>query len=711
MNRPEYWRIPKNSKTKRNKYSIREVHKVKPPQKITELALSLDLDHLETWASKIYHAIIGAKKSLDDPRIFHKLALIPLLAWIGLGADGLSSSSYGPQEAYITLGPHTYLAILLGLMTAATVMIISYTYSLIIEHFPSGGGGYIVASHNISPRAGVVSGSALLVDYILTITVSIAACVDALFSFLPLSMQVYKVAVGVLFIIFLIILNLRGVKESVLFLAPIFLMFIVFHILLLGVGIGTHLPQIPVVASAMNTDFQTDLAAIGIFGILAIILRAYSYGAGTYTGIEAVANGMQIMREPKVKTGKRTMGYMAISLALVSIGLFVCFLLWSVQPQVGKTLNSVLADLVFGGWAFGGLIAFLVILSEAILLLVAAQTGFIDGPRVMANMAVDSWLPRMFVNLSERLTFYNGIILIGGSAIVLFFFSGGSLAFLVVLYSINVFVTFSLSQYGMTRYFVRNRNKEPSWRKYASVHTIGFIVCTGILTLVVVEKFTSGGWLTLVITAGVVLVCYLIKGHYTKVVQGFHKFDDLLRNIPGIANYNAEPLNPKGKTAIQLVTGYNGFGVRTFFSILQNYPNLYENFIFVTVAVVDSGSFKGASEIEALEEATRKGAQQYVDLARNMGIAAEYRTETGVDVVDTAVELCEEIVRVYHDSTVYTGQIVFRHEHPFQKLLHNETAFAIQRRLQYKGITTVILPIRAEPEKRETINRAVSNGT
>jgi amino acid transporter len=684
---------------------------VKPPEKVKKMAGSFDLDHLEVWGSKIYHAIVGARKSLDDPRIFHKLALIPLLAWIGLGADGLSSSSYGPQEAYVALGSHTYLAITLGLMTAVTVLIISYTYTVIIEHFPSGGGGYIVASHNISPTAGVVSGSALLVDYILTITVSIAACVDALFSFLPLELHVFKVLVGIFLIIFLIILNLRGVKESVLFLAPIFLMFIVFHILLLGVGIGTHLPQVPIVTAGIQSDFETDLAVVGFFGILAILLRAYSFGAGTYTGIEAVANGMQIMREPKVRTGKRTMAYMAISLALVSIGLFFCFLLWNVQPEAGKTLNSVLADSVFGGWAFGGLIAFLIILSEAILLLVAAQTGFIDGPRVMANMAIDSWLPRLFVNLSERLTFYNGILLIGGSAILLFLFSGGSLTFLIVLYSINVFVTFSLSQYGMMRYFVNNKEKEPAWRKFTSVHTIGFLVCTGILILIVVEKFAYGGWLTLVITAGVVFVCYLIKGHYAKVVKGFQKFDDLLRNLPGVPNYNAEPLNPKGKTAIQLVSGYNGFGVRTFLSIIQNYPGLYENFIFVTVAVVDSGSFKGASEIEALEESTRNGAQQYVDLARNMGIAAEYRTETGVDVVDTAVELCVEIAREFPDSTVYTGQIVFRNEHPLQKVLHNETAFAIQRRLQYRGITTVILPIRAEPDKKENAGKAAVNGT
>ena len=171
--------------------------------------------------------IIGAKKNIEDPSIFHKIALIPVLAWIGLGADGVSSSSYGPPEAFVALGEHTYLAVFLALGTAFTVFVISYAYTRIIEHYPSGGGGYIVATHTISQRAGVISGSALLIDYMLTITVSIAACADAIFSFLPYSYQPYKLAVACLFIIILIEMNLRGVKESVMTLAPIFLVFIV----------------------------------------------------------------------------------------------------------------------------------------------------------------------------------------------------------------------------------------------------------------------------------------------------------------------------------------------------------------------------------------------------------------------------------------------------------------------------------------------------
>ena len=341
----------------------------------------------EDLGSRIRHTLIGTKRSLEDPSIFHKLALIPVLAWIGLGSDGVSSSSYGPAEAFTALGNHTYIAIFLALATAITVFIISFSYTKIIEHFPGGGGGYIVANHTISEKAGVISGSALLVDYVLTITVSIAACSDAIFSFLPLPFQVFKLLFAMLLIFILIILNLRGVKESVTILAPIFLLFIVTHVLLLGYGIIAHSTNISPVAVQVQSQAGFDLATIGVIGILALFLRAYSFGAGTYTGLEAVANGVQIMREPKVKTGKRTMAYMAVSLALISAGLFFCYLLWEVHPMPGQTLNAVLAGSVFAGWPMGGMIALITIFAEGALLFVAAQTGFIDGPRVMANMA------------------------------------------------------------------------------------------------------------------------------------------------------------------------------------------------------------------------------------------------------------------------------------------------------------------------------------
>ncbi len=641
-------------------------------------------------------AIIGAKKNIEDPGIFHKIALFPLLAWIGLGADGVSSSSYGPPEAFIALGEHTYLAVFLALGTALTVFIISYAYTRIIEHFPTGGGGYIVATHTISERAGVVSGSALLIDYMLTITVSIAACSEAVFSFLPYEYQPYKLVFACVLILILIELNLRGVKESVTVLAPIFLVFIAAHALLLGYGIFAHAPQIVPVATTIQAELSRDLAAIGFIGVLAIFLRAYSLGGGTYTGIEAVANGMQIMREPRVKTGKRTMAYMAISLAVLSGGLFACYLLWNVQPVPGQTLNAVLANGVFGSWPLGGLLALITIFSEAALLCVAAQTGFIDGPRVMANMAIDSWLPRSFALLSERLTMTNGILLMGGSALLIMIFTRGSIIILVTMYAINVFLTFSISEFGMSRFFYKNRATEKDWKRHIPIHLIGLVLCSTILTITLFEKLGQGGWLTIFLTSALVGLCFLIHGHYQKVTRGLRKLDTLLDVIPATGTKNTEPVNPNKMTAVQLVSGFHGFGVNTFYSIIKNFPGVYENIIFVSIAVVDSGSFKGSAEVTALWKSTRNSLIKYVDLAREMGFASDYRMDFGTDVVDLAVPLCKNIAKEFPNSTFFTGQIVFRHENPFQKILHNETAFAIQRRLQYSGITTVIMPIRAE---------------
>ena len=640
--------------------------------------------------------IIGARKNIEDPSVFHKIALFPLLAWIGLGADGVSSSSYGPPEAFIALGEHTYLAVFLALGTAFTVFIISYAYTRIIEHFPGGGGGYIVATHTISEKAGVVSGSALLIDYMLTITVSIAACGEAVFSFLPFSYQPYKLPFACLLILILIVINLRGVKESVITLAPIFLVFIAAHALLLGYGILAHAPQIAPVADEIQAGLSHDLAAIGIIGVLAIFLRAYSLGGGTYTGIEAVANGMQIMREPKVKTGKRTMAYMAISLAVLSGGLFACYLLWNVRPVAGQTLNAVLANSVFGTWPLGGLIALVTIFSEAALLFVAAQTGFIDGPRVMANMAIDSWLPRSFALLSERLTMTNGILLMGGSALFLMLFTRGSVLILITMYAINVFLTFSISEFGMSRFFYKNRATEKEWKRHIPIHLTGLVLCSTILAITLYEKLGQGGWLTIFLTSALVGLCFLIHRHYQKVTKGLRKLDALLEVMPVAGTKNTEPVNPHKMTAVQLVTGFHGFGVNTFYSIIKNFPGIYENFIFVSIAVVDSGTFKGAAELKALFESTKKSLEKYVDLAREMGFAADYRMDIGTDVVDMAVPLCQDIGKEFPNSTFFTGQIVFRHENPFQKILHNETAFAIQRRLQYSGITTVIMPVRAE---------------
>jgi amino acid transporter len=643
---------------------------------------------------KIKERIIGKPLDVKEPSLFHKLSLIPLLAWIGLGADGLSSSSYGPEEAFRALGEHTYLSVFLALATAFTVFIISYAYSRIIEHFPHGGGGYIVASHTIGSSMGVVSGSALLVDYMLTITVSLASCGDALFSFLPLSLHQYKLSFVIAMVALLVTLNLRGVKESIKILAPIFTVFVLTHAALIGYGILSHSNNIKPLVAGISTSATTDLGTMGFLGVLAIFLRAFSLGGGTYTGIEAVSNGMQIMREPRVHSGKKTMVYMATSLAITAGGLLFCYFLFQIKPAEGQTLNAILANNVFGAWPFGAAIALVTILSEGALLIVGAQAGFVDGPRVMSNMAIDSWLPRRFASLSERLTMQNGVLLMGIAALLLLLYTGGSVSALVVMYSINVFVTFSLTEFGMARFFIKNRQADVAWARHCFIHIIGLIVCLTVLCVTLYEKFLEGGWITLLITGVVVGTCSLIRNHYQRTRGGMRQLEETVYDAPAVGSYNNDAVDPKGMTAIILVGGFSGFGLHTLLSVVRNFPGFYKNFIFVSVAEIDSGAFKGVAEIEALKESVKQGMEKYVKVVRKHGFPADYRMDVGTDVAETAVNLVTTTVEQFPKSTVFTGKLVFRHQTPFHKLLHNETGYTIQRRLQWLGITTVILPIR-----------------
>ncbi len=273
-------------------------------------------------------------------------------------------------------------------------------------------------------------------------------------------------------------------------------------------------------------------------------------GAGTYTGIEAVSNSMPVMREPRVATGKRTMRYMAISLALTAGGLMVAYLLLGIRPHAEKTMNTVLAEMFvqempwLPAWLGDGYVL-VTIISEGLLLLVAAQAGFIDGPRVLANMARDSWMPHWFSNLSERLSVHNGILLMGFAGLAALWFTQGQVTTLVVMYSINVFVTFSLSMLGMCRHWYEVRHENPIWRRRFALFLFGGLMCVGILTANVYEKFWTGGWVTVAVTSTLVLVSLLIHRYYDTVVDKLSRLNSLLSVVtPPARRWPAIPTPP-----------------------------------------------------------------------------------------------------------------------------------------------------------------------
>ena len=655
--------------------------------------------------------LVGKPRDPTDPQIFHHVTLVAFLAWVGLGADGLSSSAYGPEEAFKALGRHAYLAVFLALMIAATVLIISACYSKVIELFPGGGGGYLVATKLLGPRFGVVSGCALIVDYVLTISTSAASGVDQIFSLLPVPWHQYQFTSKLVILGLLVLLNLRGIKESVTVLVPIFLAFIATHFVMIWIAIVEHLSGLGGVFRGAVTEARTTANALGLLPMLFIILRAYSLGGGAYTGIEAVSNGIPIIREPKVPNAKRTMLYMALSLAFTAGGIMLSYLLTGSHPHPTKVMNAVLAEKVFDGWSIGGFavghaLVILTLVSAGCLLFVAAQTGFLDGPRILANMATDSWAPRRFAQLSDRLVTNNGIWLMGLAALATLLYTHGSVSQLLVMYAINVFVTFSLTLLGMTRHWWQERRIHPNWVRNFLLQALGLTLCASILIVTIFEKFQEGGWVTVVVTGSLVALSFAVRGHYQRIREQLRRLDDALLNIP--LRQHPEPHSPiprEEPVAVMLVSGFSGLGVHTVLSVQSLFPHQYKNYLFVSAGVIDSSHFKGVHEIEALKEQTVSDLEKYVSFAHRLGFRAEYRYSIGREAVDQVVDLCEKIRQEFPRSVFYLGQLVFENDRFYYKLLHNETAFAIQRRLQFAGLQAIVLPIRVRERKRARLRK------
>ncbi|HMC20689.1 MAG TPA: APC family permease [Thermoanaerobaculia bacterium] len=649
----------------------------------------------ETRLRRLRRIVIGRARNVSDPEIFHHTSLIAFLAWVGLGADGLSSSAYGPDQAYRALGSHTHLAIILAAITALTIAVISTAYANLIEYFPGGGGGYLVATKLLGNKVGVVSGCALLVDYVLTITVSISDGCEQIFSFLPIGLHHYKMLVEIIILGGLVILNLRGVKESVKLLTPIFIAFVVMHVVAIGYALLADFHGLPAVFHGAARDFRGTTKTLGWFPLMLLILRAYSMGGGTYTGIEAVSNGVSMLREPRVVTAKKTMALMAISLAFTAGGIMLGYLLTNSHPEPGKTMNAVLLHNLFGSWTGGPAIVVFTLVTEAALLFVAAQAGFLDGPRILSNMAIDSWMPHRFSQLSDRLVTQDGIFMMGIAALAALLYTRGDITTLVVMYSINVFITFSLSLLGMSKHWIQERHRERKWKSRLAIHGLGLVMCVIILTVTIFEKFASGGWITLVITGVLIGIAFAIHRHYETVRAGMRSLDEILTNLPPASGAEVPKQMEKNvPTAVIMVKSFSGFGIHEVLSIHRLFPRMFKNFIFVSAAVVDSGTFKGAQELERLETETRANLEKYVAWARSQGMAADYRIAIGTEPVDSVTEMCKQIAEEYPRAIFFMGRLIFREEKWYYRLLHNETPNAIQRRLQFDGLQAIVLPIR-----------------
>lgn len=635
-----------------------------------------------------------------DPRqtqTRQSLALIAFLAWVGLGADGLSSSAYGPEEAFKALGSHTHFGLYLALATAISVFVISLAYNQIIELFPTGGGGYRVASTLLGPRAGLVAGSALIVDYVLTITISVAAGVNSLFSLLPVSWQSHKLIVEAALVCLLIVMNLRGMKESILILLPIFLGFVGSHVILISYGILAHASGLPALIPDTLADTQGLAAETSWLFVVAFFLKAYSLGGGTYTGIEAVSNNVQHLAEPRVKTGKATMLLMAASLAFTAAGIIVLYLLWQAEPVAGQTLNAVVFKNILADMGLNGTSLMLtltaVLMFEAGLLLVAANTGFLGGPAVLANMAADSWVPHQFRYLSQRLVTQNGILVMGGAALLILFATEGAVDLLVVLYSINVFITFTLSLAGLCVYWLKHRNSR-KWKRRLALSVCGLVITASILMGTVVTKFFEGGWVTLIVTGVVVVLCLMVNAHYRDTKNKIRAVDEIFSAQPFGSETQYPGLDKHAPTAAFIVGSSRGGGLHALLWVQRMFPGTFKNFLFLNARTVDAQAYGGTETMEALTIQAKMALNYFVNFCHSYGLPADSRLAFGTDAVEEVTKLCEQAAREYPNIVFFTSKLVFKKENWVTRLLHNQAASAIQDRLHLDGLQMVILPMK-----------------
>ena len=645
---------------------------------------------------KIRNRMLGPPRDPFSKESRHNIRLIVFLAWVGLGADGLSSSCYGPQEAFIALGEHSSLAFYLAVATVVTVLIISLAYMQVIELFPSGGGGYYVATRLIGSYAGLISGSALIVDYVLTISISVASGLDALFSLLPDNLHGHKVLIAIVIILLMVYLNLRGLKESIKVLMPIFIGFVITHGFLIIYGVLVHAQKIPdIVPNATHETFKMG-STVGWMFFAALMLKAISLGGGTYTGLEAVSNNVGAIAEPRVRNSKLTMVCVALSLAFMAAGIITLYLIWSVNYDPHETLNAtvfreIMKDWTLSGTHVGKYILPVVLAFETGLLFVAANTGFIAGPVVLSKMATDKWMPSSFSALSSRLVTKNGVLIMGAAAIAVIFATKGRVDTLVVLYSINVFITFALSFFGLSKHWITKKNIKRRFLKL-SISIIALIVASSILVVTTIEKFMSGGWLTMLITSCVICIGLYIRKSYFKMTE---KMDNMEHRIiePRAHLENPPHLESAGSTAVFILDANIGTTYYAVNWVFRMFPDVYKNYVFLGVSEVDLDNFSEDELWQKQKRDIKHNLRALVNYAESLGIASTYYISYGTDVVEKVSEMTNKIEHDFPKSVFFGTKFILKNENFFTRMLYNQTSYIVQRRLHNTGHNMIIIPM------------------
>jgi amino acid transporter len=424
-----------------------------------------------------------------------------------LSSDALSSVAYGPEQILIVLvalGTVAFwysIPIALGVLILLTALILSYRQ--IIFAYPHGGGAYVVSKNNLGVNPGLIAGGSLLVDYILTVAVSVSAGTDAITSAFP-KLHDYNVEIAIVFVIFITLLNLRGVTESASILAyPVYL-FVLALFILIGVGIYNILTG--GVSPELHSPIGTPVAGISLF----ILLRAFASGSSALTGVEAISNAIPNFKDPAPNNAAKTLIMMGILLAILFSGIVTLAYYYGTAPRVEVTVVSQIAEEIFGR----NFMYFFIQGTTALILILAANTGYSAFPLLAVNLAKDKFIPRMFLIRGDRLGYSNGIIILGAASILLILAFHAETEHLIPLYAVGVFIPFTLSQTGMMVKWIRE--KPQGWVPKLIINTTGALISFIVTIMFFLTKFNQV-WSILVFLPIIVFVFHRIKKHYDAV--------------------------------------------------------------------------------------------------------------------------------------------------------------------------------------------------
>lgn len=564
----------------------------------------------------------------------HKLTRFAALAL--LSSDALSSIAYGTEQIVVVLVALSAAAIWYSLPIAAFVIILlislTLSYRQIIHAYPHGGGAYVVSSENLGKNAGLISGGSLLIDYMLTVAVSVSAGAEAITSAVP-ALYGHQVAISVTIVLLLMMLNLRGLRESASFLLFPVYTFILVISLLIVVGLYN------IVTGAVPLQ-ATALPGAAVPGVsIALILRAFSSGSSSLTGVEAISNAVPFFKKPRAKNAAATLTMMALILGFFFVGITFINYWYGIVPEKEVTVLSQIGKAVFGH----GILYYILQFATALILAVAANTGFSAFPVLAYNLAKDKFMPHMYQDRGDRLGYSNGIITLALGSIVLLFIFHGSTERLIPLYSIGVFIPFALSQTGMV---VKWKKEGKKWLSKSIANITGAFISYAIIAILFVYRL-GDIWPFFIIMPIVMFIFYKIHDHYKKVAEQLR-----LENDAKLHDYD-------GNTVLVLVGNVTRVNIGAL-----NYARSIGDYVVAMHVSLDE-------DVEKEKEIEAEFKKHFPDVRFSI-VHSSYRSIENpiiryVDIVS------KNAAKQNYTTTVLIPQFVPNRR--WQNILHNQTSF------------------------------------